>query len=290
VLDEPKPAFPRQHQEKPGLESELEPRLHYQASRYRAAGKLEGKAALVTGSDSGIGRAVTVLFAREGADVSIVYLPAEQSDGEETRKAVEAEGRKCRLLPGDCREASFNRREVEETVQKLGRFDILANNAAHQDRKEIPEQISDEEWNRTFQTNIYAYFRLVKAALSHLKPGASIIATSSITGLQGSAQLLDYSATKGAIDAFTKALAQNLISRGIRVNAVAPGPVWTPLNAADRGMKPEKVAEFGNQTLLQRPTQSEEIAPVYVFLASDADSSFITGEVISELGGKMTAA
>jgi len=287
---EPKPPFPKQHQEKPGLESRMRPRPAYQAPLYKAAGKLQGKAALITGGDSGIGRAVAVIYAREGADVAIIYLPAEQEDAEETRRAVEAEGRKCQLFPGDVCDPQFCRDVVERTVQGLGKLDILVNNAAYQDRKKGLEQITDEEWERTFQTNIHAYFRLARAALPHLKPGSAIIATSSITGLEGNASLLDYSATKGAINAFTKSLAQNLIAKGIRVNAVAPGPVWTPLNTADQGATSKKVSEFGQQTQYGRPAQPEEIAPVYVFLASDADSSYVTGEIISQLGGETTTA
>lgn len=286
---EPRPPFAKQHLEKPGLESEMRPRPHYQAPRYRPAGKLQGKVALITGGDSGIGRAVALLYAREGADMAIVYLPAEQSDAEETRRAVEAEGRKCVLVAGDLCDARFCREVVERTVQELGKLDILVHNAAHQNRKENLEQVSDEEWDRTFQTNIYAYFRLARAALPHLKPGSTIIATSSETGLEGNRSLPDYSATKGAINAFTKALAQNLVPKGIRVNAVAPGPVWTPLNPADEGMTPEKVAEFGTKVPLERPAQPEEIAPAYVFLASDADSSYITGVVLPLMGGKTTA-
>jgi NAD(P)-dependent dehydrogenase (short-subunit alcohol dehydrogenase family) len=286
---EPSPPFPEQRQDKPGLESEMEPRPRYQAPRYRAAGKLQGKAALVTGGDSGIGRAVAVLFAREGADVAVVYLPAEQTDADQTRRAVEAEGRKCLLIPGDLCDPNFCREAVERTVRELGKLDVLVSNAAYQNRKQSLEEITDEEWDRTFQTNIYAYFRLARAALPHLKPGSAIIATSSITGLEGNKALPDYSATKGAINAFTKSLAQNLAPKGIRVNAVAPGPVWTPLQPADQGMEPAKLSQFGKQTPLQRPAQPEEIAPAYVFLASDADSSYITGEVLAQLGGETTA-
>jgi NAD(P)-dependent dehydrogenase (short-subunit alcohol dehydrogenase family) len=289
IQQEPKPPFPKKHLDKPGLESELEPRPRYQADESRAARKLKGKAALLTGGDSGIGRAVAVLYAREWADVAIVYLPAEQGDAEETRRAVEAEGRKCLLIPGDLCDPAFCRKAVERTVRELGKLDVLVSNAAHQNRKQSLEEVTEEEWDRTFKTNIYAYFRLVKAALPHLKPGASIIATSSETGLEGNRQLPDYSATKGAINAFTKALAQNLAEKGIRVNAVAPGPVWTPLNPADQGMTPDKVAEFGKKVPLGRPAQPEEIAPAYVFFASDADSSYITGEILSEMGGKTTA-
>ena len=289
IQNEPKPPFPEQHLEKPGRESELKPRPQYQAPKYRPAGKLQGKAALITGGDSGIGRAVAVLYAREGADVAITHLPAERGDAEETRAAVQAEGRKCLLLEGDLTDAHFCKEAVERTVRKLGKLDILVSNAGHQNRKQSVEDVTEEEWDRTFKTNIYAYFRLVKAAMPHLKPGAAIVATSSETGLMGSKLLPDYSATKGAINAFTKAMAQNLVEKGIRVNAVAPGPVWTPLNPADTGESPEKVAKFGKQVPYQRPAQPEEIAPVYVFLASDADSSYITGEIIGELGGKTTA-
>jgi NAD(P)-dependent dehydrogenase (short-subunit alcohol dehydrogenase family) len=287
---EPKPPFPQKKLDKPGLEKEMTPRPEYEAPLYKAAGKLKGKCALITGGDSGIGRAVAVLFAREGADVAIAYLPDEQADADETRAAVEAEGRKCVLLAGDLADARFCKTAVEEAVKGLGKLDVLVSNAAHQNRKEGVEEITEEEWDRTFRVNVYAYFRLVKAAMPHLKPGASIIATSSITGLQGNEALLDYSATKGAINAFTKSLAQNLVEKGIRVNAVAPGPVWTPLNPADEGATPDKVKNFGKQTPMGRPAQPEGIAPLYVFFASDADSSYITGEVVSLLGGQTTAA
>jgi NAD(P)-dependent dehydrogenase (short-subunit alcohol dehydrogenase family) len=290
MQSEPKPPFPRQHLEKPGLESKLRPRPEYQAPRYKAAGKLEGKVALITGGDSGIGRAVAVLYAREGADVAITYLPAEEPDAEETRTAVEAEGRKCMLVSGDLTDVRFCEEVVERTVRELGKLDILVSNAAHQNRKKSLLDVTDEEFDRTFKTNIYAYFRLARAALKHMKAGAVIIATSSETGLLGSPQLPDYSATKGAINAFTKALAQNLVAKGIRVNAVAPGPVWTPLNPADTGQPADKVASFGEQTPMKRPAQPEEIAPIYVFLASDADSSYITGEVIAQMGGETSAA
>jgi NAD(P)-dependent dehydrogenase (short-subunit alcohol dehydrogenase family) len=283
---EPKPPFPKQHQPQPGLESKLSPPPRYQAEDYRAAGKLTGKAALVTGGDSGIGRAVAVLFAREGADVAIGYLPQEQSDAEETKRAIEAEGRQCVLLPGDLKDAAFCDRIVEETVRKLGKLDVLVSNAAHQNRKESLDELTDEELDTTFKTNIYAYIRLARASLRHMKAGASIIATSSETGILGSAKLPDYSSTKGAINAFTKTLAQSLVEKGIRVNAVAPGPVWTPLNPSDQGLPPEKVAEFGKSNPMGRPAQPEELAPAYVFLASNADSSYITGIVLQVMGGE----
>ncbi len=284
---QPTPPFPPQHQSKPGLESQLTPRPEYQAPAYRAAGKLQGKVALVTGGDSGIGRAVAVLYAREGADVAIVYLPQEQSDAEETQRAVQAEDRQCLLIPGDLIEPTFAKQAVERTVQELGKLDLLVNNAAHQQSVNSLEELSEEQWDRTFKTNIYGYFRMAKAALPHLQPGSAIVNTGSITGLEGSQQLLDYSATKGAIHAFTKSLAQSLVERGIRVNCVAPGPVWTPLNPSDKAG--EQVATFGQQVPYKRPAQPEEIAPAYVFFASDGDSSYITGEVLTLLGGETTA-
>ena len=286
MKQEPQPPFAKQKQRGTGLESKLDPRPRYEAARYKPAGKLEQKCALVTGGDSGIGRAVAVLYAREGADVAISYLPAEQSDAEETRRAVESEGRRCVLIPGDLKEAEFCEALVEQAVKQLGKLDILVSNAAHQNRKNTLEDVSDEEFDTTFKINIYAYFRLCRAALRHMKPGAAIIVTSSETGLLGSKELPDYSATKGAINAFTKALAQNVIDKGIRVNAVAPGPVWSPLNPSDDGMTPERVAEFGKQTPIGRPAQPEEVAPAYVFLASDADSSYITGIVLPIMGGE----
>jgi NAD(P)-dependent dehydrogenase (short-subunit alcohol dehydrogenase family) len=288
MQQEPKPPFPKQKQSGVGLESQLTPKPRYEASRYKPAGKLDGKCALITGGDSGIGRAVAVLYAREGADVAISYLPEEQSDAEETLRAIEAEGRRCVLIPGDLAEPGFCTQLVEETVNELGKLDILVSNAAHQNRKKSLDELTDDELETTFDINILAYIRLCRAALKHMKPGAAIIATSSETGLMGSAQLPDYSATKGAINAFTKTLAQNLVEKGIRVNAVAPGPVWTPLNPADDGMTPEKVAEFGKQAPIGRPAQPEELAPSYVFLASDADSSYITGIVLQVMGGETT--
>jgi NAD(P)-dependent dehydrogenase (short-subunit alcohol dehydrogenase family) len=285
VQNEPKPPHPQQKLDKPGLEADMEQKPQWRAPKYKPAGKLEGKVALVTGADSGIGRAVAYLYAREGADVAIVHLAEEQKDADETRRAIEEEGRRSLDLPGDLTDPKFCREAVERTVRELGRLDVLVSNAAWQNRKESLDQITDEEWNRTFQTNIGAYFHLAKAAVPHMKPGSAIIATSSETALQGAPELLDYSATKGAINAFTQSLAQQLIEKGIRVNAVAPGPVWTPLNPADQGMKPEKLKEFGAKQPIKRAAQPEEIAPAYVFLASDADSSYITGIVLPEMGG-----
>jgi NAD(P)-dependent dehydrogenase (short-subunit alcohol dehydrogenase family) len=285
--EQPMPPFPQQHQEKPGLESKVTPRPQYQAPHYKAAGKLEGKVALITGGDSGIGRAVAVLYAREGADIGIVYLPEEQSDAEETRIAVEQEGQRALLIAGDVRDTKFCKTAVEQVVSQFGKLDILVNNAAFQQMQESIEEITEEQLDRTFRTNIYGYFFMAQAALPHLSEGSAIINTGSITGLEGSKQLLDYSSTKGAIHAFTKSLAQNLVERKIRVNCIAPGPVWTPLNPSDK--PPEKVAKFGADTPMKRPAQPEELAPSYVFFASDADSSYITGEVLTLLGGETTA-
>jgi NAD(P)-dependent dehydrogenase (short-subunit alcohol dehydrogenase family) len=282
----PKPPFRAQHQPSPGLESKLDPAPRWQASRYRAAGKQEGKVALITGGDSGIGRAVACLYAREGADVAISFLPAERRDAEATRATIEALGRRCLLLPGDLTKPGMCARIIGSTVKTLGKLDILVSNAAHQVSSENLEEVTDEQFDLTYKTNIYAYFRLVKAALPHLKPGSAIIATSSITGILGTEGLPEYSSTKGAINAFTKTLAMDLIKRGIRVNAVAPGPVWTPLNPSDAGRSAKEVAHFGGDSPMHRPAQPEELAPAYVFLASDADSSYITGIVLQVMGGE----
>jgi len=284
----PKSPFPPQHQTKPGLESRMHPRPQYEAPTYRGSGKLAGKVALITGGDSGIGRAVAVLYAREGADVAIVYLRAEQSDADETKAAIEAEGARCLQIPGDVRKSAFCDRAVERTVTELGRLDILVNNAAFQQHQGSIEDLTDEQIAQTFETNIFGYMYMARAALRSMKPGSAIVNTGSITGLQGSKELLDYSATKGAIHAFTKSLAQAVVDRQIRVNCVAPGPIWTPLNVADK--TPGKVAKHGADTPMERPGQPEEVAPSYVFFASNADSSYITGEVLTLLGGKTTAA
>jgi NAD(P)-dependent dehydrogenase (short-subunit alcohol dehydrogenase family) len=286
TLKQPKPPFPKQHQEPPGLESELSPKSRFEAGEYKAAGKLDGKVALITGGDSGIGRAVAVLFAREGAAVAINYLGEEQSDAEETKEAVDEAGSECLLLPGDVTERGACESLVAKTVEHFGGIDVLVSNAAYQRRKGSLDELSDEELEHTFDTNMFAYVRLSRAALRHMKPGSAIIATSSETGILGSPKLPDYSATKGAINAFTKTLAQSLVKKGIRVNAVAPGPVWTPLNPSDGGLPPEDVAKFGEQAPIGRPAQPEELAPAYVFLASNADSSYITGTVLQVMGGE----
>jgi len=285
---EPHPPFPKQHQVAPGAESKLEPAPRYRAPEYKAAGKLNDRIALITGGDSGIGRAVAVLFAREGASLALNYLEEEQADAEVTCREVEKAGAKCLLLPGDLTDPGLCDQLVRRTVKQYGRIDILVSNAAHQERKKSLEALTDEELAYTFSTNVFAYVRLARAALPHMRAGGAIIATSSETGIFGSEQLPDYSATKGAINAFTKSLAQSLIERGIRVNAVAPGPVWTPLNPSDAGLPPEGVANFGQSNPMGRPAQPEDVAPAYVFLASNADSSYITGTVLQVMGGETT--
>ena len=283
----PKPPFKPQHQRRPGLESKISPRPRFEAPEYKGSGKLDGHVALITGGDSGIGRAVAVLLAREGADVAIVYLPEEQSDAEVAESAVVAEGRRCLLIPGDVRDSSFCDQAVQATVDMFGWIDILVNNAAYQHHQDSIEDITDEQLDRTFRTNIFGYFYMARAAVRHMQPGSAIINTGSITGLEGSGSLLDYSSTKGAIHAFTKSLAQNLVNKGIRVNCVSPGPIWTPLNVADKPA--HKAAKHGGDVPMQRPGQPEEVAPTYVFFASNVDSSYITGEVLSLLGGETTA-
>jgi NAD(P)-dependent dehydrogenase (short-subunit alcohol dehydrogenase family) len=286
--EQPKSPMPAQHQRKPGEEHKLDPRPRYEAPLYAGAGKLKEKVALITGGDSGIGRAVAVLFAREGADVAFTFLKEEKQDAEETKRAIEAEGQRAYALSGDVRDPKTCRKLVEQTVKEFGKLDILVNNAAFQQHQETLDDLTEEQWDRTFKTNIYGYFYMTKAALPHLEEGAAIVNTGSITGLEGSKQLLDYASTKGAIHAFTKSLAQNLVERGIRVNCVAPGPVWTPLNPSDK--KAEDVAKFGADTPMKRPAQPEEIAPAFVYFASEIDSSYVTGEVLTLLGGETTAA
>ncbi|MCM5682817.1 SDR family oxidoreductase [Schlegelella sp. S2-27] len=279
--EQPRNPLPSQHLEKPGLEAEMELKPRFMAPDYKGSGKLQDMAALVTGGDSGIGRAVAVLYAREGADVAIAYLN-EHEDAEETKRCVEAEGRRCILIPGDVKDTAYCKQAVEKTVKAFGKLDILVNNAAFQEHAQSLEDLSEERFDETLRTNVYGYFHMAKAALPHLKEGSSIINTGSVVGLRGSSHLLDYSTTKGAIHAFTKSLAQNVLSKGIRVNAVAPGPVWTPLNPADS--PPEKIKDFGKQTDMKRAAQPEELSPAYVFLASPACSSYITGIVLPVTG------
>jgi NAD(P)-dependent dehydrogenase (short-subunit alcohol dehydrogenase family) len=282
VRRQPENPLPAQHLKKPGLESKLKPRPRFLAPDYRGSDKLKGRVALITGGDSGIGRAVAVLYAREGADVAIVYLE-EHSDAQETRHCVEAEGRDCLLIAGDVRDPAFCNEAVATTLERFGKLDVLVNNAAFQQHAASIEAISDEQFDETMRTNVYGYFNMARAAVPHLGEGAAIINTGSETGLFGSEALLDYSATKGAIHAFTMALASNLVSRGIRVNAVAPGPVWTPLNPADKSA--EDVAAFGSKSAMKRPAQPEEISPAFVFLAAPVCSSYITGIVLPIMGG-----
>ena len=286
--EKPGGPLPPQQQDKPGIESKMNPRPQYKAPEYRAAEKLQGKVALITGGDSGIGRAVAVLYAREGADVAIVYLPAEQSDADETKREVERAGRRALLLPGDVTDRNFCRAAVERTISQFGQLDILVNNAAYQESQESPEDITEEQWDTTFRTNIYGYFYMTKAALPHLKEGSAIVNCGSVAGLQGNKTLIDYASTKGAIHAFTKSLAQNLVDRKIRVNCVAPGPIWTVLQPVSKTA--EQVAKHGADNPMKRPGQPEEVAPAFVFFASNADSSYVTGEVLTIAGGETMAA
>jgi len=273
--------LPPQEQPEPGKEGLMNPRPEYRGEDYKAAGKLEGKVAIITGGDSGIGRSVAVLYAREGADVAILYLDQHQ-DAEETRTVVEQYGRRCLTFAGDVADREVCRKVIDETLAAFGKLDILVNNAAEQHPQEKLEDISEEQWEKTFRTNIFGMFQMTKAALPHLGKGASIINTTSVTAYKGSPQLLDYSATKGAITAFTRSLSMNLAERGIRVNGVAPGPIWTPLIPST--FDADKVAEFGSNTPMKRPGQPDEVAPAYVYLAS-SDAAYVSGQVIHVNGG-----
>ncbi|HHX43950.1 MAG TPA: SDR family oxidoreductase [Chloroflexi bacterium] len=272
---------PQRQQRQPGREDQMQPRPQAVDMTYRGSGKLQGKVAIITGGDSGIGRAVAILFAKEGADVAIVYLE-EHEDANETQRLVEAEGRRCIPIPGDVGVESVCREAVERTVRELGRLDILVNNAAVQYPQDSIEAITEEQLVRTFRTNIFAYFFMTKAALPHLGEGSAIVNTTSITAYRGSGHLIDYAATKGAIVAFTRSLAISLAEKKIRVNGVAPGPIWTPLIPST--FSEEYVAQFGADTLMKRPGQPEEVAPSFVFLASD-DASYMTGQVLHPNGG-----
>jgi NAD(P)-dependent dehydrogenase (short-subunit alcohol dehydrogenase family) len=269
----------------PGHETELEPKPDW-APRYPGSGRLEGKVALITGADSGIGRAVAALFAREGADIAILYL-CEHDDAAKTKEIVEKEGRKAILIAGDIGDKDFCEQAVKQTVDQLGRLDILVNNAGEQHPDESIGDITDEQLRRTFQTNIFSMFYLTQAAEPHLKKGSAVINCTSVTMYKGSPQLLDYSATKGAITAFTRSYAKNAILKGIRVNAVAPGPIWTPLNPFG-GQKPEDIPEFGKDTPMGRPGQPNEVAPCFLFLACE-DSSYMIGQVLHPDGGDFTS-
>ncbi|MDX2230823.1 MAG: SDR family oxidoreductase [Leptolyngbyaceae cyanobacterium bins.349] len=283
VQAKPKEQPPQHQDQRPGLQSEMTPAPQSGESHYRGSGKLEGKVALITGGDSGIGRSVAVMFAKEGADVAIIYL-SEHRDADETKRLVEQEGRRCLAIAGDIGSEQFCQDAVRKTVDALGKLDILINNAAEQHPQESIEDITAEQLEKTFRTNIFSMFFLCKAVLPHLQPGSSIINTTSVTAYKGSPQLLDYSSTKGAIVAFTRSLSQALVEKGIRVNGVAPGPIWTPLIPST--FPEEKVESFGQQVPMQRAGQPDEVAPSYVFLAS-SDSSYMTGQILHPNGGSV---
>jgi len=281
-MSDPDVIEPMIHEDRlPGHESQLEPKPDWEP-RYPGSGRLDGKVALITGADSGIGRAVAALFAREGADIAILYL-CEHDDAAKTKEIVEKEGRQAIAIAGDVGDKQFCEKAVQQTVDQLGKLDILVNNAAEQHPDEDIRDITEEQLRRTFQTNIFGYFFMVQAAMPHLKEGSAIINCTSETMYKGSPQLLDYSATKGAITAFTRSLARNLVKQGIRVNGVAPGPIWTPLNPFG-GQKPEDIPEFGKDTPMGRPGQPNEVAPSFLFLACE-DASYMTGQVLHPDGG-----
>jgi NAD(P)-dependent dehydrogenase (short-subunit alcohol dehydrogenase family) len=274
---------PQEQDRQPGIESDMEPRPRAEDRGYRGSGKLEGKVALITGGDSGIGRAVAYAFAAEGADLSIVYLD-EHEDARETQRRVETRGRRCLLISGDVGDESFCREAVARTVRELGRLDVVVNNAAEQHERQSLEEITAEQLERTFRTNIFSHFFITKAALPHLQEGSTIIHTTSVTAYRGSQHLMDYAATKAAIVGFLRSLSTNLAPRKIRVNGVAPGPIWTPLIPAS--FSAEKVKTFGGDVPLGRPGQPEEVAPCFVFLASE-ESSYMTGQVLHPNGGEV---
>lgn len=278
----PVPPYPAQHQKKPGIEADLDPAPMYDAPFWKGSGKLEGKVALVTGGDSGIGRAVAILFAREGADVAICHL-AEGEDAATVVKEIKAEGRRAIAIEGDVTNRDVCGQAVRRTVEELGGLDVLVNNAAFQVHTKDFMDLTPEHFDETLKTNLYGYFHMTQAAVPHMKPGGAIVNSGSVTGIKGSAGLVDYSTTKGGIHAFTRALSGNLLPRGIRVNAVAPGPVWTPLNPSDR--EADEVAHFGQGAKMGRPAQPEELSPAYLFLASPQCSSYITGEILPVIGG-----
>lgn len=278
-------SFPPQHQSRqPGMQSQMTPRPAESKPQYRGSGKLEGKVALITGGDSGIGRAVAIAFAQEGADIAIVYRD-ESADAEHTRQEVERLERRCVAVAGDVGDERFCQQAVAQVVEALGHLDVLVNNAGEQHPQPSLADISAEQLERTFRTNIFGYFFMAKACLPHLKQGAAIVNTTSVTAYKGSPELLDYSASKGAIVAFTRSLGLQLAEKGVRVNGVAPGPIWTPLIPAT--FPPEKVEKFGQDTPLKRAGQPEELAPAYVFLASDVDSSYMTGQILHPNGGEV---
>jgi NAD(P)-dependent dehydrogenase (short-subunit alcohol dehydrogenase family) len=278
----PTPPLPKQHLKKPGLEADLALKPMVDAPHYRGSEKLHNKVAIITGADSGIGRAVAVLYAREGADIAAAYL-SEHEDAAETKRLVEREGRSCILLSGDVANPAFCKQAVARTLREFGKIDVLVNNAAFQEHVDSLEHLEDDHFDRTLKTNLYGYFFMAKAVVPHMKPGSAIVMTGSVTGIQGHKHLLDYSMTKGGIHAFARSLSMHLVERGIRVNVVAPGPVWTPLNPADR--KADLVSKFGADTPMKRPAQPEEIAPAFVFLAAPSCSSYITGEILPIIGG-----
>jgi NAD(P)-dependent dehydrogenase (short-subunit alcohol dehydrogenase family) len=274
---------PQSQDQQPGIEAEMTPRPKAEDRRYQPSNKLLDQVAIITGGDSGIGRAVSILFAKEGADVAIVYLN-EHKDAEETKRQVEQEGRRCILISGDVGDEAFCKQAIEQTVGEFGKLNILVNNAAEQHPQDSIEDITAEQLERTFRTNIFSYFFMTKAAMPHLKKGSTIVNTTSVTAYRGSPQLLDYSSTKGAIVAFTRSLSGALVEKGIRVNGVAPGPIWTPLIPAT--FPPDKVATFGSDVPMKRAGEPEEVANCFLFLASD-DSSYITGQVLHPNGGEL---